>query len=71
MNDQIRRSIRHRAKHAHTKDDLVEAVFESFRGAQIDLQSVSLDDMKNAVVEAARSAKTSQKCDGLCKTTAV
>lgn len=59
MNDSIRRAIRQKARGAHNKDELVEAVFDSFRGAKVDLRQVSLEDMKNAVVEAARSARTS------------
>jgi hypothetical protein len=57
MNEQIKRAIRHRANRALTKDDLVRAVFESFRAQSIDLRSVSLDDMKDALVEAARAAR--------------
>ena len=57
MNEPIRRAIRHRARRAVSKDDLVRAVFESFRAQQIDLRHVSLDDMKSAIVEAARAAR--------------
>lgn len=57
MNEQIKRAIRQRANRALTKDDLVRAVFESFRAQSIDLRSVSLDDMKDALVEAARAAR--------------
>ena len=57
MNEQIRRAIRHRARRAVSRDDLVRAVFDSFRAQQIDLRSVSLDDMKSALVEAARAAR--------------
>lgn len=57
MNDQIRRAIRHRAKRAVSKDDLVRAVFETFRAQQVDLRGISLEDMKSALVEAARSAR--------------
>ncbi len=57
MNDNIRRAIRQKARGAHNKDELVEAVFDSFRGAHLDLRKVSLEDMKIAVVEAARSAR--------------
>lgn len=57
MNDSIRRAIRQKARGAHNKDQLVEAVFASFRGAEVDLRKVSLEDMKIAVVEAARSAR--------------
>ena len=71
MNDQIRRSIRQRASMAHSNDDLVNAVFDSFRGAQIVLEEVSLDDMKNAVVEAARSARSRNLKPEACKPTAV
>ena len=57
MNDQIRKAIRQRARRAVSKDDLVCAVFESFRAQQIDLRKVSLEDMKSALVEAARAAR--------------
>ena len=57
MNDQIRRAIRHRAQRAVSKDDLVRAVFETFRAQQIELRNVSLEDMKAALVEAARAAR--------------
>jgi hypothetical protein len=57
MNEQIRKAIRQRARKAVSKDDLVRAVFESFRAQQIELRSVSLEDMKMALVEAARSAR--------------
>ena len=57
MNEQIRKAIRQRARRAVSKDDLVRAVFDSFRSQQIDLRNVSLDDMKSALVEAARSAR--------------
>jgi hypothetical protein len=57
MNEQIKRAIRQRARRAVTKDDLVRAVFDTFRSQQIDLRKVTLEDMKLAVVEAARAAK--------------
>ena len=57
MNEQIRRAIRQRARRAVSKDDLVRAVFDSFRSQQIELRNVSLEDMKNALVEAARAAR--------------
>jgi hypothetical protein len=57
MNDQIRKAIRQRASRAVSNDDLVRAVFDSFRSQQIDLRKVSLDDMKSALVEAARAAR--------------
>jgi len=57
MTDQIRKAIRQRARRAVSKDDLVRAVFDSFRSQQIDLRKVSLDDMKSALVEAARAAR--------------
>ncbi len=57
LSDQIKRAIRHRAGRAVTKDDLVRAVFDSFRAQQIELRSVSLEDMKAALVEAARAAR--------------
>ena len=57
MNEQIRKAIRQRASRAVSKDDLVRAVFDSFRAQEVDLRSVSLDDMKSALVEAARAAR--------------
>jgi hypothetical protein len=57
MNEQIRKAIRQRACRAVSKDDLVRAVFDSFHSQQIDLRKVSLDDMKSALVEAARAAR--------------
>ncbi len=57
MNEQIRKAIRHRASKARTKTQLVKAVFDSFRSSQIDPRFVSLDDMKTAVVVAARAAR--------------
>jgi hypothetical protein len=57
MNEQIRKAIRQRARRAVSKDDLVRAVFDTFRSQQIDLRQVSLDDMKSALVEAARAAR--------------
>jgi hypothetical protein len=57
MNEQIKRAIRQRANRALTKDDLVRAVFDTFRAQEIDLRNVSLEDMKTALVEAARAAR--------------
>ena len=57
MNEQIRRAIRQRARAAVSKDDLVRAVFDGFRAQKIDLRSVSLEDMKSALVEAARAQR--------------
>jgi hypothetical protein len=57
LNEKIKRAIRQRAGRALTNDDLVRAVFDSFRAQQIELRSVSLEDMKMALVEAARAAK--------------
>lgn len=57
MNEQIKKAIRHRACRAVSKDDLVRAVFDTFRAQQIELRNVSLEDMKTALVEAARAAR--------------
>lgn len=57
MNEQIRRAIRQRARRAVSKDDLVRAVFDSFRAQRVELRNVSLEDMKSALVEAAREAR--------------
>jgi hypothetical protein len=58
MNEQIKQAIRHRALRAKTNDDLVRAVFDSYRARQVDLRKVSLEEMKAALVEAARAART-------------
>jgi hypothetical protein len=58
MNEQVKRAIRQRARRALTNDDLVRAVFDSFRSQQIELRNVSLEDMKVALVEAARAMKS-------------
>jgi len=57
MNDRLRRAIHQRALRAVSKDDLVQAVFDGFREQQVALRSVSLEDMKTALVEAARAAR--------------
>jgi hypothetical protein len=57
MNEQIRRAIRQRARTAVTKDDLVRAIFDSYRAQAIDIRTVSLEDMKSALLEAARAAR--------------
>jgi hypothetical protein len=57
MNEHIRKAIRQRAQCAVSKDDLVRAVFDSFRAQQVELRNVSLEDMKAALVEAARAAR--------------
>ena len=57
LSESIRRAIRHRAERAVSKDDLVRAVFDGFHSQQIELRSVSLEDMKAALVEAARAAR--------------
>jgi len=57
LNEKIKRAIRQRARRALSNDDLVRAVFDSFRAQQIELRHVSLEDMKVALIEAARAAK--------------
>ena len=57
LDDKIKLAIRQRARRALTNDDLVRAVFDSFRSQRIDLRHVSLESMKQALVEAARAAK--------------
>ena len=57
MNEQIKQANRHRARRAKTNDDLVRAVFDSYRARQVDLRKVSLEEMKAALVEAARAAR--------------
>jgi hypothetical protein len=57
LNEQIRKAIRQRASRAVSRDDLVRAVFDSFRTQEISLRNVTLEDMKAALVEAARAQK--------------
>ena len=57
LNESVKRAIRLRAGRALSKDDLVRAVFDTFRSQQIELRAVSLEDMKEALVEAARAAR--------------
>jgi hypothetical protein len=57
LNEPVRRAIRQRAQRAVSKDDLVRAVFEGFRAQSVELRRVSLEDMKSALVEAARAAR--------------
>lgn len=57
LSESTRRAIRHRAERAVSKDDLVRAVFDTFRSQEIELRSVSLEQMKAALVEAARAAR--------------
>jgi hypothetical protein len=63
MNEQIKRAIRQRASRARNKHELVRAVFDTFKSSRIDVRKVSLEDMKIAVVEAARAARASQIAD--------
>jgi len=57
LNEPVRRAIRQRAQRAVSKDDLVRAVFDGFRAQSVELRRVSLEDMKSALVEAARAAR--------------
>ena len=57
MDETIRLAIRQRAVTARSKDELVHAIFETFRTAHIDPRSVSLEDMKAALVEATRASR--------------
>lgn len=61
MNEQIKRAIRQRASQAKSKSELVRAVFDTLRSSQIDVRQVSLEDMKIAVVEAARAARAARE----------
>ena len=65
MDEKIRRAIRQRARHAHSKDELVQAVFDTFKASAIHPRDVSLEDMKTAVVEAARAARAYDDRAGL------
>ena len=56
-NEQIRRAIRERACQAVSNDDLVQVVFDTLYAQHIDLRNVSLEDMKVALVDAARLAR--------------
>lgn len=60
MNEQIKKAIRQRASQARNNNELVRAVFDTFKSSRIDVRQVSLEDMKIAVVEAARAARASQ-----------
>jgi hypothetical protein len=64
MNEQIKRAIRQRAKAARNNNELVRAVFDSFHSSRIDVRQVSLEDMKVAIVEAARAARAAQADEG-------
>lgn len=57
MNDQIRRAIRSRARSARNKQEVVQAVFDGLAAHRIDYRHVSLEEMKRALVEAAREAR--------------
>ncbi len=57
MNETIRIAIRQRACQAVTKDDLVRAVFDSYLAENIEPRSISLEDMKVALVWAASAAR--------------
>jgi len=57
VNVQIRAAIRQRAREAVTNDDLVRAVFDGYLSENIEPRSVSLDDMKVALVCAASAAR--------------
>jgi hypothetical protein len=58
MNEQVLRTIRYRSRQVNTKEEMVTAIFDSFREWQIDLHDVSLEDMKIAVVVAAREIRS-------------
>lgn len=64
MNEQLKRAIRQRARGARNNNELVRAVFDTFKSSRIDLRHVSLEDMKIAIVEAARAARESQADEG-------
>jgi hypothetical protein len=57
VNEKLRIAIRQRARQAVTKDDLVQAVFDGYLAEKIELRSVSLEDMKVALVWAASAAR--------------
>lgn len=57
LSESIRKAIRQRAVRAVSKDDLVRAVFDGFRSQRVELRTVSLEDMKAALVEAARASR--------------
>ena len=57
VNEQVRDAIRLRARQAVSKDDLVQAVFDTLNAQHIELRNVSLEDMTTALVDAARVAR--------------
>ena len=57
MNEHISLAIRQRATQTLTRDALVRAVFDGYRAENIELRSVSLEDMKAAIVCAAIAAR--------------
>ena len=57
VNEQVRDAIRQRARQALSKDDLVQAVFDTLSAQHIDLRNVSLEDMKAALVDVAQVAR--------------
>ena len=57
VNQKVRIAIEKRARDAVTKDDLVRAVFDSYLAENIEPRSVSLADMKVAIVWAASAAR--------------
>ena len=61
MDETIRLAIRQRAASARSKDELVQAIFDSFRTARIDPRKVSLEDMKTALIEATRASRSDSR----------
>jgi hypothetical protein len=57
MNEQIKKAIRTRARKARSNEEVVEAIFGTFRDYRIDVRHVSLEEMKSAVVEATRASR--------------
>ena len=57
INDDVRKTIRRRARQARTKADFRLSLFESLQQMQIDPWDVSLEDMKVAVLVAGRAVR--------------
>jgi hypothetical protein len=57
MNEQIKKAIRTRARKARSNEEVVEAIFGTFRDYRIDVKHISLEEMKSAVVEATRASR--------------
>lgn len=57
LNEAIRIELRRRTRNVRTRSELVAAIFDSFRHARIDWRNIPLEDMKTAVLIAARAVR--------------